>query len=317
MRMERTGICMRYIAAACCAFALFLSAGCAADSGEISSSSENQAKTKCTRTVYAMDTVMDLTVYGDEEILDEAETLIGDLEAKLSVTDSGSEIYKLNHEKEAAVSNDTAELILRALELCERTDGALNISIYPIVAEWGFTTGNFHVPDETVIAGLLKNTDYSAIRVERTENGSDVISVVSVGADMSVDLGSVAKGYTGDRISARLREKGVASALLNLGGNVQAVGEKPDGSAWRIAIADPQSSGTYLGSVEIIDKAVITSGGYQRYFEENGVQYHHIIDPSTGYPAAGGLISVTIVGDSGLEGNFSALNGAKTQVIQK
>jgi thiamine biosynthesis lipoprotein len=116
---------------------------------------------------------------------------------------------------------------------------------------------------------------------------------------MEIDLGSVAKGYTGDRVIELLRENGVTSALLNLGGNVQALGTKPDGSPWRVAVQDPSGDGC-LGVLEIDDQAVITSGGYERYFVEDGVTYWHIIDPADGAPARSGLISVTIVGDSGL-----------------
>jgi thiamine biosynthesis lipoprotein len=116
---------------------------------------------------------------------------------------------------------------------------------------------------------------------------------------MQIDLGSVAKGYTGDCILEQFRNQGVTSAILNLGGNVQTLGAKPDGSPWRVAITDPVSAGN-AGMVEIIGKAVVTSGGYERYFEEDGVVYRHIMDPSSGYPVDNDLLSVSIIGDSGL-----------------
>ncbi|MGN0160980.1 MAG: FAD:protein FMN transferase [Lachnospiraceae bacterium] len=283
-----------------CVLSLCLLTSCSTKRQGMSGLFGKNGEEKHTRTIFSMDTVMDLTIYGDEEVLDEAEELIKGLEDKLSVTDSASEIYMLNQEKCARVSESTAELIQGAIDLCDKTKGALDISIYPVVAEWGFTTDHHHVPEESHLAALLQNVDYSGIKVETMGNGNEVSYTVSVEENMSIDLGSVTKGYTGELVRELLLEKGVTSALLNLGGNVQTVGAKPDGSAWRIAVTDPMQPESYLGFVEIIDQVVITSGGYQRFFEEDGVRYHHVIDPSTGYPANNGLSSVTIIGDSGM-----------------
>ncbi len=238
-----------------------------------------------------MDTVMSLTVYGSEEYLDGAESIINDIEDELSVTDKESDIYRLNLEKEASVSDDTAYIVSEALKLCEETDGALDISIYPVVKAWGFTTGEYRVPAETEIEDLLKKVSYKDISV----NGN----VISCGGETEIDLGSVAKGYTSDRLKSYLKENGIESALLSLGGNIQTVGNKPDGSLWKIAVSDPEDDG-YIGAVSVSEKAVVTSGGYERCFEEDGVTYHHIIDPATGYPADSGFVSVTIIGDDGL-----------------
>ena len=125
---------------------------------------------------------------------------------------------------------------------------------------------------------------------------------ITLSQGMSIDLGGIAKGYTGDCVMEAMTEYGVESALINLGGNVQTLGTKPDGSMWKIAIQDPESDGT-IGTLSVSDAAVITSGGYQRYFEENGTKYHHIINPKTGYPADSGLLSVTIVSDKGITGD--------------
>lgn len=109
---------------------------------------------------------------------------------------------------------------------------------------------------------------------------------------MQIDFGGIAKGYTSARIMDIFRACGIKSGLVNLGGNVQALGTKKDGSSWRVAVQDPQDTDQYLGVLSIQDKAVITSGGYERYFEQDGRTYHHIIDPKTGYPVENGLISV-------------------------
>ena len=244
-------------------------------------------------TFFAMDTAMDFTVYGDAALLDEAETLIGSLEEQVSVTDEHSDIYAIDHTGSGSLSGNAAELMAQALELCRRTGGALDISVYPIVRAWGFTTGSYQVPDEETIQSLLPLVDYTQIQYDAATG------VVALPEGMEIDLGSVAKGYAGQLAAQMLREHGVQSALLNLGGNVQTVGAKPDGSPWQIGIKDPQGEDAMM-VLSVEDQAVVTSGGYERYFEQDGQTYWHIMDPSTGHPADSGLISVTIVGDEGV-----------------
>ena len=246
-----------------------------------------------TATFFAMDTAMDFTVYGDAALLDEAETLIGSLEEQVSVTDEHSDIYAIDHTGSGSLSGNAAELMEQALELCRRTGGALDISVYPIVRAWGFTTGGYQVPDEETIQSLLPLVDYTQIQYDAATG------VVTLPEGMEIDLGSVAKGYAGQLAAQMLREHGVQSALLNLGGNVQTVGAKPDGSPWQIGIKDPQGEDAMM-VLSVEDQAVVTSGGYERYFEQDGQTYWHIMDPSTGHPADSGLLSVTIVGKQGI-----------------
>lgn len=262
--------------------ALILLAGCASP----------QAQPAAERTFFAMDTVMTLRLYqgGGEELLSQAQNRVKELEALWSVTDEHSEIYALNRDGEAPLSPETADLLGTALDLCERTRGALDLSIYPVLRTWGFTTGEYAVPDQETLSALLPLVDYTQIQLEG--------SAAALPDGMEIDLGSVAKGRTGDQLSHLLRENGVTSALLDLGGNIQAVGAKPDGSPWRVGIRDPAGEGN-IGVVSVTDKAVVTSGGYERYFEEDGVRYWHILDPKTGKPARNGLASVTVIGDSG------------------
>ena len=246
-----------------------------------------------TATFFAMDTAMDFTVYGDAALLDEAETLIGSLEEQVSVTDEHSDIYAIDHTGSGSLSGNAAELMEQALELCRRTGGALDISVYPIVQAWGFTTGSYQVPDEETIQSLLPLVDYTQIQYDAATG------VVTLPEGMEIDWGSVAKGYAGQLAAQMLREHGVQSALLNLGGNVQTVGTKPDGSPWQIGIKDPQGEDAMM-VLSVEDQAVVTSGGYERYFEQDGQTYWHIMDPSTGHPADSGLLSVTIVGKQGI-----------------
>ena len=261
-----------------------------------SSCSESKSVQEHKKDVFAMDTYMSLKVYGEngKEALDAAEKEIQRLEGLFSVTDGKSDVSRINLQGSAQVSEDTAELITAALGYCKETDGALDITVYPLLKEWGFTAGEYHIPDDAVIDGLLSSVGYDGVTV------SD--STVTVRKGGAVDLGAIAKGYTGDRISSLLRERGIASALLNLGGNVQAVGKKPDGSLWRVGIEHPRDAGRVVCTLSVEDKAVVTSGDYERYFiGEDGRRYCHIIDPETGRPADSGLISVTVIGASGVE----------------
>ena len=246
-------------------------------------------------TFFAMDTMMDFTIYGESGLINQSESLIASLESLVSVTDADSELYAINQTGSGMLTEEASSLMKQALEICRRTDGALDLSIYPIVRAWGFTTGSYQVPDEAEIQALLPLVDYRKIQYDAATG----TVTVTLPEGMEIDLGSVAKGYAGQLAAQMLREHGVQSALLNLGGNVQTVGTKPDGSPWQIGIKDPQGEDAMM-VLSVEDQAVVTSGGYERYFEQDGQTYWHIMDPSTGHPADSGLISVTIVGDEGV-----------------
>ena len=246
--------------------------------------------------IFAMDTYMTVTAFGShaQEAVDQAVAEINRLDTLLSTGSADSEVSKINQGLETNLSEDTTYLLSRSLELYDSTDHVFNIAVYPLMEAWGFTSGNYRVPDRSTLDDLLTYTDVSKINFNQ--------KAASVDFDMEgmkVDLGGIAKGYTSTRIMDIYKACGVTSGLVNLGGNVQVLGAKTDGSAWRIGIQDPQDSESYLGALSIVDKAVITSGGYERYFEQDGKTYHHIIDPATGYPAENGLISVTIVSVDG------------------
>ncbi len=244
-------------------------------------------------TVFAMDTVMAFTVYGHPELQEPMSQLVSRLESLWSVTDADSEICALNQDGQAALSPETENLLGKGLELCQRSGGALDLSIYPVVRSWGFTTGAYQVPEENSLKALCAAVDYRKIALDIQNH------TVSLPKGMEIDLGSIAKGYTGDCLAEMLRQAGVTSALLNLGGNVQAIGAKSDGSPWKVGIRNPLGEGN-LGVVQIKNQAVVTSGGYERYFEQDGKTYWHIMDPETGRPADNGLVSVTVIGDEGV-----------------
>ena len=273
---------------------LLLLAGCSSGSAQVSSAHTPSAS-ESERTFFAMDTVMTLRLYkgGDEAALDAAEDRVKELEALWSVTDESSEIYALNRNGFAALSGDTCGLLANALELCGRTGGALDVTIYPVLRAWGFTTGEYAVPDSETIEELLARVDYAQVVLDEASGDA------ALPDGMEIDLGSVAKGYAGDVLAGLLKAHGVESAMLDLGGNIQTVGAKPDGSLWRVGVRGPEED-EILGVVEVVDRAVITSGGYERYFERDGVRYWHIMDPETGAPARSGLASVTVVGEAGV-----------------
>ena len=239
--------------------------------------------------LFAMDTAMTLTAYGDHagEALEAAKSEIERLDALFSISSESGDIYALNRDHAATLHGDTQTLLERALEVSDSTNGIFDCTIEPVMDAWGFTTQNYRVPSADELQQLLTRVDYKQVR----QNGSDV----SIPADVQVDLGGIAKGYTSDRIMQVLADNGVTSGIVSLGGNVQALGCKPDGSKWRVAVQDPNDEGENFAVVEIADEAVITSGGYQRYFEENGKRYWHILDARTGMPADTGIRSVTVV----------------------
>ncbi|HQM01320.1 MAG TPA: FAD:protein FMN transferase [Ruminococcus flavefaciens] len=246
--------------------------------------------------VFAMNTYMSMKAYGDnaQKALDDSRELIMRLESELSVTDEGSCIYELNKNGKGTVTDSAAVLINKAVEIGDRTGGALDISLYPVLKEWGFTTEDYHIPDDKILADLLSDVDYKSISISGNE--------VTLPENVQIDLGALAKGYTSDSIMEQMSADGVDSAIVSLGGNVQAIGGKPDGSAWKVSVRDPFAPDTDMCIVEIKDKAVITSGNYERFFTgDDGKNYWHIIDPADGYPADNGLVSTTIIGDSGLE----------------
>ena len=254
-----------------------------------------------TSELFAMDTYMTMKAYGPgaESALNDISSMISDLDSHLSVTNTESEIYQLNHAEGQAVSlsDTTADLLRKALALGGTTGGTLALTSYPLSLAWGFTTGDYQIPDQATIDGLLPLVDDSAITLDGNS------AALPSGAQL--DLGAVAKGYAGDRAAELLQDVGVTSALLNLGSStIRAIGAKPDGSSWRIAIQDPNDTSAYAGVVSVTDMAIDTSGGYERYFEgDDGEIYWHILNPDTGYPAKSGLISVTVLSDSALTGD--------------
>lgn len=263
---------------------------------------------KCQKQLFAMDTYMEFTAYGknSEKAVDAAIEEVQKLDAMLSAENSKSEVYALNEQGNLQATDDLAELILRGKEIYQETDGLFDDTIYPVMKLWGFPTGNYHVPTAAEVQKKLALVDGNKVEIqtrdsdEKGRDSKEKAKFVTLGADQQIDFGGIAKGYTGQKLAELFQEYGVSSALVSLGGNIQAIGAKPDGSSWKVGIRDPKGGQQdYIGVLSVENQAVITSGGYERYFEEDGKTYIHIINPRTGYPADGDLLSVTIVSRDG------------------
>ena len=249
------------------------------------------ARTARDREVFAMDTVMELRVYDSSDaVLDEMDAALAALSRELNAEDDNGGLYALNRAgggENAAL----ADLVRRAAALSARTGGALDISLHLASLAWGFPSKRYSIPTE---ADLTELANHCGMRLVAC--AGDRITLQN-GAEL--DLGAVAKGYAADRCRAILERAGV-SGILSLGGNIQTVGKKPDGSDWTVAIQDPDDPGSYLLTMTVTGtKSVVTSGDYQRFFERDGARYCHILNPETLSPARNGLRMVTIVADEG------------------
>lgn len=244
---------------------------------------------------FAMNTYMSVSAYGENSRLaaEQAQAEVTRLDRLWSVTDSGSELFALNSLNSGnsnSVSDDTAELIRFSLEMAELTGGAFDPTIYPVLTAWGFTKDENRVPEDAEIAELLTKTGYRKI----SQNGN----LISLADGTMLDFGAVAKGAAADRTAEIMRENGITSALINLGGSITVIGKNPDNSDWRIGIKDPFGE-DYIGILSLSNASAVTSGAYERNFTAaDGTVYGHIIDPSTGRPADNDLASVTVISEN-------------------
>ena len=244
----------------------------------------------------AMDTFMTLKCRAEEpeKLNQEVKAEVERLEALFSVTDSQSDFYRVNDAAEypVIVSDSTRDLLELSVKYSELTDGAFDITMYPVLREWGFTNGNYHVPSSDKIDSLLKNVGYKNLKLDG--------NFITLKEGQMLDPGAVGKGYAGDAAIELYKKNGVRSALIDLGGNIQLLGKKPDGKDWRVALRNPWGGSPVL-TVKVHDCAVITSGGYERHFvADDGKSYIHIFDPATGRPVDNSLVSATIIAEKGV-----------------
>lgn len=254
------------------------------------------------RSGFLLNTFVTVTLYDseDEAILDGCMDLCREYEGLLSRTIETSEIYQINHRppgtREMEVSEDTADVIEKGLYYSRLSGGAFDITIEPISSLWDFTSENPQVPDPSLIEENLPRVGYEKLEVEGNK-------ILFSDDGTTIDLGAIAKGFIADRMKEYLLDQGVKSAIINLGGNVLCVGangKKP----FRIGIQRPYAShNETVGVVEVEDMSVVSSGVYERHFEKDGINYHHILNPETGYPYENGLTAVTILSRQSVDGD--------------
>ena len=241
-----------------------------------------------------------------EAAIDEAYELCSELEDKLSRTRTGSDIYRINNAKGAwtEVSDDTLELIRKGMEYSHVSDGAFDITVGGLTEQWDFhaAEGEAKLPDPKALEEAAKHVNYRNIAIEGSK-------VKLTDPETKLDLGGIAKGYIGDRMTELLESKGVISATINLGGNVICVGSKTDTDDFVIGVEAPFSDRTeIIGKINVKDKTLVTSGVYERTMEVDGKRYHHILDTKTGWPAETDLDAVTLVADKGRSADIDALS---------
>ena len=248
-----------------------------------------------TAEVYALDTVISITAYGEDAkgAVAAATDEIYRLDKLFSVTNNTSDIYKLNHAdgKAVTVSDETYSLLQNAKSLSLATKGNFDVTIYPVLKLWGFTEDTQKVPEKEELSKALAKV-YSENIVLSKNNSVTLIN------NAMCDLGGIAKGYIADKAADAMTKAGAQYGIISLGGNVRTIGSKPENEKWSVGIKDPSADG-YFATLYTDECSVITSGAYQRNFTENEVFYHHIIDPATGYPSKSDAVSVTIIGKDG------------------
>ncbi len=262
-----------------------------------------------TKNIFALNTYITLTAYGGRntpKILDKAVQRIQEIENHMSTEIDTSDVALINKnagESPVEVHDDTFYVIERALWYCNMSDGAFDITIYPIVKLWDITGDNPRVPDEEEIQRALSLVDYTEVILDREDK-----TVFLNRSDMGIDLGAIAKGYAADEVVRILEKSGIRHGLLNLGGNISVIGDKPDGTPWNIGVRDPREEETqlqYLAIASISNSSIVSSGDYERYikdvYEKTGIRYHHIFDPRTGYPADSGLIGTTVIAKDSID----------------
>ncbi|WP_270261569.1 FAD:protein FMN transferase [Dorea amylophila] len=258
--------------------------------------SSTQTDQDLTYTDMLFDTVIKIQILdpADESILDGLKKLCEKYDTMFSATNTDSELYKLNHAngQPFTVSSETTNLIQEGIHYSELSGGAFDLTIEPVSALWDFKADKPTVPSSDAIAQAVSHVDYTKVDIQDN-------TVTLEDPEAGIDLGAIAKGYIADQVKTYLKKQGIKHAIINLGGNVDVIGTKPDGSKYNIGIQKPfDESGEAITSVQLKDQTVVTSGIYERYFKKNGKLYHHILDPRTGYPCENNLYSVSIITDS-------------------
>ena len=282
---------------------ILLLTGCGKFNLEPEESSEKEPF--ISKSSFLLDTVVTVQIYDkqDKDILEGCFDIIKKYEQIFSRTDKDAEVYQLNHgtlSKEGQafrISDELTDILSYSLYYCDLSGGAFDISIAPVSSLWNFKPSNPVRPSEEAIKAALPYVNYKNITLKDNR-------VTFAKEGMGIDLGAIAKGYIADRVKDYLLENGVKSAMINLGGNVLCVGTKPDGTPFNVGIQMPYADrNETIAVMQICDLSVVSSGIYERYFELDGIRYHHILNPQTGYPYDTDLISVSIISPYSVDGD--------------
>lgn len=265
-----------------------------------------QAQTPISRTGFYFDTMIQITVYDkrEEPCLEGCLELARQYEQLLSPTLEGSDIWNINHSggSPVTVSEETLMLLQTALSYCELTNGRIDITVETVNQLWDFhpddaTRQSDRIPAKKNIAEALSHVDYRSIAIEGN-------TVTLLDPESAISLGFIAKGFIADKMKEYLTGQNVKSAIINLGGNLLAVGSKPDGTPFQFGIQKPfDKQGTPITVLSVSDRSAVSSGVYERYFYQDDQLYHHILNPTTGYPVQNNLLGVTILSDSSMTGD--------------
>lgn len=264
----------------------------------------NNKELYISREFYSLGTLNGLKVYGKnaEKAISESIEKLREIDNKMSVFKDQSEISKINKHagnQPQVVSEDTYYVIQKAIKYCSLSKGAFDITIRPIVELWGIGKKGARMPSSNEIKEKLKVVNYKDIVLVKNTR-----SIFLKKKNQEIDVGGIAKGFAADEVKNVLMKNGIKSALINLGGNILALGKKEDGTPWGVGIQNPfKKRGEFALSINVINKAVVTSGNYERYFEVDGKRFHHIIDPITGFPSESDIVSATIISDYSIDGD--------------
>lgn len=277
-------------------------AGCGKDSTE--DSSNTSASEPLSKTELVIGTVCTITLYDkkDATIIDEAFERLSQLEDILSINKENTELDEVNANagiKPVKVTKDTMTVVKEGLVFSKLSKGALDITVGPLVKLWGIGTDSARLPSEEEINKAKALVNYENVEIDEANS---TIYLKETG--MIIDLGAIAKGYAADEVVKILKANGVSSAIVDLGGNIFTLGEKVDGSSWKVGVQNPEEArNDTIGFVSVKNKSVVTSGVYERYFTENGKNYHHILSPETGYPYENDILGVSIISDTSIDGD--------------
>ena len=294
---------IKMIAAVSAVFLIITQSGCSSKTPEPVSKQSFYFDTVCSISVYDME---EMSKEGAQSAIDEAFKLCSNYESLLSRTKEGSDIYKLNHAGGKPVECDpqTVEVIRKGLYYSEMSGGAFDITIGRVTDLWDFHAEDPQVPVDEELKKAVSTVNWKNVSIEGC-------TVMMSDPETHLDLGGIAKGFIADKVGEKLEESGVTSAVISLGGNIVCIGEKPVGKEYkpfRVGIEKPYSEQSEIvGAVDCKDETVVTSGVYQRYFEKDGVRYHHILDPATGYPAQSDIVGVTLRAPKGRSADCDAL----------